>query len=335
MGKKKQAMKSTVPTPASTLPNVETETAASIDDKQTKDYLVTQVLVVQQYQPEIYEAIMAQGWEQAYLLVKEVISRSLEKGKSALLEEGYKKGFKEGRKEGNEAAIRELVENFNEEHDDGRCVPTEKHIQALKDHGNGLCVPMRLYQIASKQDCVICISAGTQTTYETANTSTQTTPTPTADTFMQMVPPNDGNPNLSTPPLSAMSSLTIPAQTTSTSTSDETTSHTVPRSRRRSATVETVTDIDEPHLLAKNCRKSTRQLQHPPQPYTSRPKPTPATTCFSDETTSHAVHCRSRRRSATVETVTDNDEHVLLAKNLRKSTRRPYQTPRPPQSPQK
>jgi hypothetical protein len=53
-----------------------------------KEDLMTLVLCVQQHQPEIYEAIMAQGWEQTFDVVKAMIVRTLEKGRTAILEEG-------------------------------------------------------------------------------------------------------------------------------------------------------------------------------------------------------------------------------------------------------
>ena len=61
-----------------------------------KEDLATQVLCIQQHQAELYKAIVAQGREQAYSLVKDMITRLLEKEKAALLEEGYEKGLKEG-----------------------------------------------------------------------------------------------------------------------------------------------------------------------------------------------------------------------------------------------
>jgi 3-dehydroquinate synthase class II len=72
-----------------------------------KEDLVTQVLNMQQQQAELYEAIMAQGQEEAYSLVKEAISRSLEKGKMVLLKEGYEKGLKEGVEQGRMAERKE------------------------------------------------------------------------------------------------------------------------------------------------------------------------------------------------------------------------------------
>ena len=55
--------------------------------------LATQVLCMQHYQPQLYKAIMAYGQEEAYSVVKDAISRSVEKGKAALLKEGYEKGL--------------------------------------------------------------------------------------------------------------------------------------------------------------------------------------------------------------------------------------------------
>ena len=74
-----------------------------------KEDLATQVLCMQQHQPQLYEAIMARGREEAYSVVKEAISRSLEKGKTALLKEGYEKGLKEG-EERRRTAEREIWE---------------------------------------------------------------------------------------------------------------------------------------------------------------------------------------------------------------------------------
>jgi hypothetical protein len=71
MGKKKPAAKTEPPASASA----------------TED-LAIQALCVQQHQPELYEAIMAQGREQAYNLVKATIARTLEKGRASILEEG-------------------------------------------------------------------------------------------------------------------------------------------------------------------------------------------------------------------------------------------------------
>jgi hypothetical protein len=181
---KKQAVKTAQPAPA--LP---------------KEDLATQVLCTQQHQAELYEAIMARGREEAYSLVKEAISRSLEKGKTALLKEGYEKGLKEG-----------------EEH--GRTVEQEKwetkHERVKVDE-----------------------SIQTEpTTRVTTNTSSQTTPTCIVDASMQTVPngeplrllndagmstelpstcetgiqANETPTSLSTPPLRAMSLLTIPSQ---------------------------------------------------------------------------------------------------------------------------
>ena len=68
-----------------------------------KEDFATQILCMQQHQAELYEAIVAQGQKQAYSLMKDAISRSLEKGKAALLEEGYQKGLKEGIEQGRTA----------------------------------------------------------------------------------------------------------------------------------------------------------------------------------------------------------------------------------------
>ena len=68
-----------------------------------KEGLAIQVLCMQQHQAELYEAIMAWGQEEAYSVVKEAISRSLEKGKTVLLKEGYEKGLKEGEEHGRTA----------------------------------------------------------------------------------------------------------------------------------------------------------------------------------------------------------------------------------------
>ena len=54
-----------------------------------KEDLMTQVLCMQQHQPQLYKAIVAWGQEEAYSVVKEVISRSLEKEKIVLVKEGY------------------------------------------------------------------------------------------------------------------------------------------------------------------------------------------------------------------------------------------------------
>jgi hypothetical protein len=57
------------------------------------------------------------------------------------------------------------------------------------EHGDGLCVPIKLYWIASIRDRVVSIQAGTQTEPETTaytETSSQMTPTSTADAVMQM-----------------------------------------------------------------------------------------------------------------------------------------------------
>lgn len=66
---KKQAMKAAQPAPAL-----------------AKEDLATQVLCMQQHQVELYKAIMARGREEAYSVVKEAISRSLEKGKTGTIE---------------------------------------------------------------------------------------------------------------------------------------------------------------------------------------------------------------------------------------------------------
>jgi flagellar biosynthesis/type III secretory pathway protein FliH len=83
MGKKKPAAKTAPPAPAT-----------------ANEDLTTQVLCVQQYQAELYEAIMAQKREQAYDLVKATIARTLEKGRASIFAEGRKEGYEEGVKEG-------------------------------------------------------------------------------------------------------------------------------------------------------------------------------------------------------------------------------------------
>jgi hypothetical protein len=98
MGKKKSATKSATLSPAPQPPDFEAKATTSLDNGQAqmKEDVAMHTLCVQQHQPELYEAIMAQGWEQAYLVLKEGISRALKNGKTAILEEGYEKGLKEG-----------------------------------------------------------------------------------------------------------------------------------------------------------------------------------------------------------------------------------------------
>ena len=92
-----------------------------------KEDLATQVLCIQQHQAKLYEAIMAQGQEEVYSMVKEAISRSLEKGKIALLEEGYKKRLKDG-KEQRRAAEREAWEM---NHSPGNCMEPQTQLQEV------------------------------------------------------------------------------------------------------------------------------------------------------------------------------------------------------------
>jgi hypothetical protein len=114
-------------------------------------------LCVQQHQPELYEAIMAQGREQAYLVLKEGISRALKNGKTAILEEGYEKGLKEGEERG-KTAEREAWET---KHGQGMCVEPQTRIQV--DEG----VQMGSTESIPMDSC------------------TQTTPTCTVDAVMQ------------------------------------------------------------------------------------------------------------------------------------------------------
>jgi hypothetical protein len=80
MGKKKPGAKTAPPAPAP-----------------VREDLATLVLCVQQHQPELYEAIMARGREQAYELVKGTIARTLVKGRASIFEEGRKEGLAQGR----------------------------------------------------------------------------------------------------------------------------------------------------------------------------------------------------------------------------------------------
>jgi hypothetical protein len=134
---------------------------ASVDD------LVTQVLCMQQHQPQLYKAILARGREEAYIMVKEAISRSLEKGKIALLKEGYEKGLKEGEEKG-KTAEREVWET---KHSQGKCIEPRTWIWVDED-------------VQTEP-----------TTRETTDSSTQTTLTSTINAVMQTVP-NDEPPRL-------------------------------------------------------------------------------------------------------------------------------------------
>jgi hypothetical protein len=74
-----------------------------------KEDLATLVFCVKQHQLELYKAIMAQGWEQTYNLVKAMITRTLEKGRASIFEEEKKEGFEKGQEVGK--TERELLKN--------------------------------------------------------------------------------------------------------------------------------------------------------------------------------------------------------------------------------
>jgi hypothetical protein len=245
---------------------------------------------------------MARGREEAYSVVKEAISRSLEKGKTALLKEGYEKGLKEGEEKG-KIAEREVWET---------------------KHGQGKCVEPRT---------LIRVDEDVQTeptTRETTDSSTQTTLTSTINAAMQTVP-NDNPPrllndagmsteppstcetgiqaneiptSLSTPPFRATTLLTMPSQPPSAPS-------TLPSTMTTPLTTTAATLSPAPKLPpAPQKRRHTlpsrpTALPQPLQPPGPRPElPVTTTTSFSTTATTLAATTPATTTWATSSTQT-------------------------------
>jgi hypothetical protein len=244
-----------------------------------------------------------------------------------LLEEARLDGYQEGYDKGNEEGSKRLMEGYRDgyeaqwkldqekeeqPHKTGLLEGYELGIQEGKEHkqrkwlteghGTGLCLLMVAHARALFRGAIILEEAETQTNAApTTSVNIQTNAAPERRcAALQTEPPDDEDPNPAmtapvarpNPPADVTTSLLTVAHipiastskietramseaqtTTATCISDETTSHTVHHSRQRSATMETITDDDEPPLLAKNCCKLARQSSKTP----SSPQPVPLT----------------------------------------------------------